>query len=50
MDIEEAKQRLDAVIDQVETVIIGKREVIKLTIAAMLAGGHVLFEDMPGGR
>ncbi|HIZ54486.1 MAG TPA: MoxR family ATPase [Candidatus Enterococcus avicola] len=35
-------------IDEVEKVILGKRTVIQLTVAALLAGGHVLFEDVPG--
>ncbi|MFD1432869.1 AAA family ATPase [Lacticaseibacillus yichunensis] len=48
MDSAEAKRQIDAVLDQIETVIVGKREVIQLTLAGMLAGGHILFEDMPG--
>ena len=36
------------VIDEVSNVIVGKEEVIKLTLSAMLASGHVLFEDIPG--
>ncbi len=42
-------QKMDALIDEVE-VILGKRDVIQLTVAALLAGGHVLFEDIPGVR
>ena len=34
--------------DNIETVVYGKREEIKLVLAAMLCGGHVLFEDVPG--
>ncbi|MFD1429983.1 AAA family ATPase [Lacticaseibacillus mingshuiensis] len=48
MDSVAAKRQIDAVLDQIETVIVGKREVIQLTLAGMLAGGHILFEDMPG--
>ena len=40
--------KLNAVIDEIEKVIIGKREVIQLALTALLAGGHVLFEDIPG--
>jgi len=36
------------ILENVEKVIVGKREQIKLVIVAMLAGGHVLFEDVPG--
>ena len=32
----------------VEKVLVGKGEVIELTLAAVLSGGHVLVEDVPG--
>ncbi len=32
----------------IEKVIVGKSEVIDLMLAALIAGGHVLLEDMPG--
>src|SRR6202011_2736083 len=32
----------------IETVIHGKREEIQLVLAALMCGGHVLFEDVPG--
>jgi MoxR-like ATPase len=35
-------------IDNVETVVIGKREEVTLVLAALVTGGHVLFEDVPG--
>lgn len=34
--------------ENIEKVIIGKREVIVKLIAALLCGGHVLIEDVPG--
>jgi MoxR-like ATPase len=34
--------------DNIETVVHGKREEIKLVLGAMVCGGHVLFEDVPG--
>ena len=34
--------------DNVERVIVGKREVVDLVIVALLVEGHVLFEDVPG--
>jgi MoxR-like ATPase len=34
--------------DAIERVIVGKRDVIELLLAAVLAGGHVLLEDVPG--
>ncbi|HZY42632.1 MAG TPA: MoxR family ATPase [Anaerolineae bacterium] len=36
------------VIDNVEQVIIGKRESIELLMVALLCEGHVLIEDVPG--
>lgn len=35
-------------VDQVAGVVLGKRGTITLAVAAMLAGGHVLLEDLPG--
>lgn len=43
-----AKDRLNAVIDNIEKVIIGKRHIAELSIVAMLSQGHVLLEDVPG--
>src|SRR5688500_5970819 len=39
---------LDRLIGQVETVFRGKRETVRLSLAALLARGHLLFEDIPG--
>jgi MoxR-like ATPase len=39
---------LDRIVDQVEVVFHGKREVVRLAVAALLARGHILFEDVPG--
>jgi MoxR-like ATPase len=36
------------VIDNVERVIVGKRDVIELLMVALLCEGHVLIEDVPG--
>ena len=33
---------------QINQVIVGKPEVIRLVLAALLANGHVLLEDLPG--
>jgi len=37
-----------AIIDNVETVIRGQRRSLRLLLAAMASGGHVLLEDYPG--
>jgi MoxR-like ATPase len=39
---------LDHLVQEVETVFHGKKEVVRLAVAALLASGHVLFEDVPG--
>jgi MoxR-like ATPase len=44
----EASELASAVVDEVATVVIGKREVLQLVMAALLADGHVLLEDVPG--
>ncbi|MDQ0367006.1 MoxR-like ATPase [Catenuloplanes indicus] len=36
------------VLDAVGTVVVGKREPLELVLAGILAGGHVLLEDLPG--
>lgn len=36
------------IVDNIEKVIVGKREVITLLLTAFLADGHVLLEDVPG--
>jgi MoxR-like ATPase len=36
------------VLDQVGTVVVGKQEALELVLAGILAGGHVLLEDLPG--
>ncbi|MCC6546776.1 MoxR family ATPase [Candidatus Sumerlaeota bacterium] len=35
-------------VDNIEKVIVGKRRVILQVVAALLSGGHVLLEDVPG--
>src|SRR6266545_4412620 len=37
-----------AVLDQVGTVLVGKRHALELVLGGILAGGHVLLEDLPG--
>lgn len=41
-------EKLHTLIDTVDSIVIGKKDVTRLTIVAMLAGGHILFEDIPG--
>lgn len=39
---------INKVLDEVEKVLIGKREVIERVMTVFLAGGHILIEDIPG--
>jgi MoxR-like ATPase len=39
---------VENIIDNVEKVIVGKRKVIEKAMVALLCGGHVLLEDVPG--
>ncbi len=41
-------QALDKALAQVGSVLLGKPEQLKLALACMLAGGHLLIEDLPG--
>lgn len=41
-------KEIQAVIENIEKVMIGKREVAELSVVALLAEGHVLLEDVPG--
>ena len=38
----------DKLVDNVETVLLGKNRPIRLAFTAMLSGGHLLLEDYPG--
>src|SRR5207244_11433686 len=38
----------DDMVQNIGLVIKGKEDVVRLSLVALLAGGHVLFEDMPG--
>lgn len=40
--------RISSLLSNVEKVIIGKPEITELVLTALLAGGHVLIEDVPG--
>lgn len=48
MQIVDIRKNIKSIIENVETVILGKTEEIKLVLSAFLAGGHVLLEDVPG--
>lgn len=47
-DIAVASEKAMAVINEIEKVIVGKRESVTMLMVALLSGGHVLIEDVPG--
>ncbi len=48
MTVSEAAEICRRIADNVERVIVGKREAVERVIVAMIARGHVLLEDVPG--
>ena len=48
MNVEQVAGRANAVLDEVERAVVGKREALELVLLGILADGHVLIEDFPG--
>ena len=48
MQIENVKKTAEEIIHEVDKIVVGKNEIIELMLTAMLSGGHVLLEDVPG--
>jgi MoxR-like ATPase len=48
VNLAELRRRADAVLDQVERAVVGKRAALELILLALLSDGHVLLEDYPG--
>jgi len=48
MELDEVRARADAILDEVERAVVGKRDTLELVLAAILCDGHVLLEDYPG--
>lgn len=42
------KNKTNQVLDEISKVIIGKDQIIKKVLVSVIAGGHVLLEDVPG--
>jgi len=40
--------QITQLVDQVSTIIVGKHEQVMLSVICLLAGGHLLIEDVPG--
>jgi MoxR-like ATPase len=48
LDILQTSKSCNLILDEIERAVIGKRAVLEMIMAAILAGGHVLLEDNPG--
>src|SRR4030042_3429561 len=47
-NIQEARQIAEKIIENVEKVIVGKTEAVRLAVIALISHGHLLIEDAPG--
>jgi MoxR-like ATPase len=48
IEIDAVAQTTEAILDEVERAVVGKRPALELVLLGILAGGHVLLEDVPG--
>ena len=43
-------KKIEDIVSEVKKVVIGKDEIIEKVLMAILAGGHILLEDVPGEK
>src|ERR1700729_901152 len=48
MGTRETAERCTAILDELERAVVGRRRTLELVLVGILAGGHVLLEDLPG--
>src|SRR6202050_2283385 len=48
MGTRETAERCTAILDELERAVVGRRRTLELVLIGILAGGHVLLEDLPG--
>lgn len=48
LPFEDAARVVNGILDEVCRAVVGKRDVIRLILAGLLADGHVLLDDVPG--
>jgi len=48
LEFEEARKLASSILREVQKVYVGKPELVKLAVATLLAGGHLLIEGYPG--
>src|SRR5574343_492120 len=44
----DAQHKINSLLDQLNTVVVGKKQQVQNCVACLLAGGHLLIEDVPG--
>ncbi len=47
-EVTNTKDTLDKIVEEIGRVILGKEQAIRLSLACLLARGHLLIEDLPG--
>lgn len=47
-DFKDIQGKINEVMDEVETVIIGKRHTIMMVLTSIMSNGHILIDDVPG--
>ena len=47
-EIKMINEKIIKIIDETSKAVTGKNEIIKKILAVILAGGHILLEDIPG--
>lgn len=48
MDIDRGKELINDILREIRKVYVGKQDLVKLTVATLLSGGHLLIEGYPG--
>jgi MoxR-like ATPase len=48
LTVAETRARADAILDEIERAVVGKRDALRTVLLGLLADGHVLIDDNPG--
>ncbi|MGH3211953.1 MAG: AAA family ATPase, partial [Trebonia sp.] len=48
MTLDEVGRKAGAILDELDKAVVGRRRALELVLIGILAGGHVLLEDLPG--
>ena len=48
LSFEESASVVEGILDEVSRAVVGKRDVVRLIVAGLLADGHILLDDVPG--